>query len=293
MMVMGTIGLSYAKLTSANEEGEKQMHLKEVKEVGSSLEVHITDKGKVLIRGAKVTAVNGAVITAHVGWDNAVLNWNIVTNASTKFIKRSSISEVSVGDFISFQGMLDSTVASPLTVKADVVKNWSEQRKNASFKGIVTSINASNQSFVIASDNNQATTITVYTSSSTKIEKGDAMGVFADLAVNQTVTVKGIYSSQTGRLDATQVKIHLSGDVPKTTLEGKVKTLPGAAAPTMFVVTAGNIDYTVNVLTDTSVLNVLWLKTSLGLIKVNDKIRVYGAITGTAVDATVIRDTML
>ena len=45
-----------------NEEHEKER--KEIKATGSTLEVHISDNGKVLVRGAKVTSVSGSTINA-------------------------------------------------------------------------------------------------------------------------------------------------------------------------------------------------------------------------------------
>ncbi len=100
---------------------------KEVKAIGSMLEVHVTDRGNVLVRGAKVTAISGNTISAATTWGSASMTWNIVTDSNTEFVRRggkSSISEISVGDLVSFQGMLQTGVASPLTVQAKIVKNW-------------------------------------------------------------------------------------------------------------------------------------------------------------------------
>mgnify|MGYP001567410062 CR=1 FL=1 len=185
---------------------------KEAKLMGSSFEVHITSNGKTLVRGAKVTAVTGSTITATSGWDSATLTWTITTDASTRFVGRhggtSPLSEISVGDVISFQGALVTTVASPFTVKADTVKDWSSK-------------------------------------------------------------------------------------IPfRTTLEGKAKTaLSAVSLPATFVLTAGGVDYTVRVSTDTSVLNNRWLKLAFTSITAGDKVRVYGSVNSdNTVDATVVRD---
>src|SRR5262245_18507273 len=83
--------------------------------VGSTLEVHISDNGKVLVRGAEVTAVKGGTITAANTWGSANMTWTVNTTADTHFVRKnggaSAINEVSVGDFISFQGMLVTTSA--------------------------------------------------------------------------------------------------------------------------------------------------------------------------------------
>lgn len=102
--------------------------VKEVRSIGSTIEVHFNNDGKVIVRGAKVTSVSGSTINAAVAWGSYSLNWVVVTDATTKFIRKhggaSSVSEVSVGDFLSFQGHVDTT-QSQATVKADIVKDWS------------------------------------------------------------------------------------------------------------------------------------------------------------------------
>ena len=102
-------------------------HKEMVNKKGSSLEVHINDNGSVLVRGAKVTAVSGTTITAITEWNGASMSWNINTDATTKFIElkngQSSVSDVKVGDFVSFSGNL--MAGSAFTVQAKQVKNWS------------------------------------------------------------------------------------------------------------------------------------------------------------------------
>ena len=113
------------------ERGEKQ--LREAQAIGSTLEIHVTDHGKVLVRGAKVTSISGNTINASATWGSAVFNWAVVTDSSTELIRRfggkAAISEISVGDFISFRGILDTSVANPITVKASAVKDWSIQKQ--------------------------------------------------------------------------------------------------------------------------------------------------------------------
>jgi hypothetical protein len=182
---------------------------------GSTLEVHINDNGKVLVRGAKVTSVVGNTINAYTSWSSVNLNWAVNVPANSPIIRRfggnGAISEVSVGDFISFQGNLVTTSASPIVVNATTVKDWSIQKN---------------------------------------------------------VTVR-------------------------TTIEGQLKSIVGTVAPTSMVVTSGNTDYTVNIATDTSILNSLWAKTVLSSFKVGDKIRAYGGVTNFNMNATVVRNASL
>lgn len=188
---------------------------KEAKSIGSMLEVHITDTGKVLVRGAKVTAVSGNTISAETLWGSAVMTWSVLTDGSTEFIRRAggkgSVSDIAVGDLISFQGTLQTSVASPLTVQAKIVKNW---------------------------------------------------------------TPKPV-------------------PVPMT-LEGEIKTPPvSSSTPTTMTATFKDRDYTVNIASDTSILNFFWLRIPLSSLAAGHTVRIYGLVNSSSstIDATVIRDT--
>src|SRR3989344_67787 len=282
-------GLSFSSaFAKENDNKNRAEHAREARATGSTLEIHIFDDGKVLVRGAKVASIASSSFTAVTAWGSPSLNWTAMTDANTHFVRKSggasSLSEISVGDFVSFNGSLDSA-STGLVVKATSVKNWSVWKKHASFYGTVSSVSSSSMNFVLAAENN--INLTVIVSASTTIKKGDSTGVFADILVGSKVTAQGLLNTQTNVLEAEKVKVHLSGAV-RTTLEGKIKTLPGATAPTTMMITAGRIDYTVNISVDTSVLNALWLRLPLASMRVCDGIRVYGTVNANAtVDATV------
>lgn len=298
MLMTGFVALSVQAEENKSDKHDEDggSHMREAKSIGSTLEVHVSDNGKVLVRGAKVTAISGNVVSAAVTWGSVSLNWNVVADANTQLVRRSggasSIAEISVGDFMSFQGMLVTGVSSPLTVQAQVIKDWSVQRTRASFHGNVQSVDAAMRSFVLASEDKKSITVSV--TSSTRIVKGDAQGIFTDIALGAKVTASGLYNNLMNKLEADSVKVHLAG-AQRTTIEGIVKTVSASSmAPTTIVVTSGNTDYTVNVSIDTSVLNVLWLRLPIGSIRAGDKIRVYGTVnTNATVDATVVRDTSI
>src|SRR5438105_2503784 len=77
----------------------KHGHSDDTHGMGTTLEVHINDNGKVLVRGAKVTGVSGNTILASTAWGGAAINWTVTTDGSTEFVRRfggaSSMSEVS------------------------------------------------------------------------------------------------------------------------------------------------------------------------------------------------------
>jgi hypothetical protein len=80
----------------------------------------------------------------------------------------------------------------------------------------------------------------------------------------------------------------------RTTIEGKISSIEGTTLPTTMVVKTEEKVYTVNIATNTSVLNESWLRAVLSSFNVGDKIRVYGTVhSDLTMDATVVRDTSL
>ncbi len=273
-------------------DNDKNENLKKIHDVGTTLEVHINDNGTVLVRGAKVTAVSGNTLNANTAWGAASLSWTVNTDNGTKFVRKSngasSIGEVSVGDLVSFQGNLVTT-GSGLVVNAKTVKDWSVQKLNATFNGTVQSVSTS--SFVLAT--NERGNLTVNVVGSTSILKGNVAGAFADITVGASVQAKGVWDTQANTLLAERVVIKLPQE-PKqgfNFFEGKIKSIAGTVAPTTMVVTVGNIDYTVSIAANISILNNLWLSTNLANFRVGDHVRFYGTLSGTTISATVVRDT--
>ncbi len=291
------VGISTSADDNKDEDKENRArseHAREARAHDSTLEVHFFDNGKVLVRGAKVTAVSGNTVNAVTAWDAVSLSWGVNvlpdTEINRRFGGRSSVSEISVGDFISFQGALLYTSAFPIMVNAKVIKNWSVQKKNASFNGKVKSVDSVNSKFVLSSERAE---ITVMVSTTTLFKKGDGTGVFSDVAVGGRVLAKGLYNSQLMQLSADEVKIYSPEAIP-TTVEGIIKSIAGTTLPASMVVTSDGKDYTVNIATDTSVLNKRWLRATLASFAPGNKVRVYGTVNaGLIVDATVIRNVSL
>ena len=98
----------------------------------SPLEVFINHNGKVLVRGAIVTATSTSAINATTSFGSTTLPWIIKLASTTKFVPHhdgiSSVADIAVGDVISFSGTLD-TSATTLTLIARVVKDWSWKEK--------------------------------------------------------------------------------------------------------------------------------------------------------------------
>ncbi len=191
------------------EDHGKSEQAQEAHMRGSKLEVHISNSGKVNVQGAKVTAVTGNTLIATTTWGVANINWSVNLLPDSRLIRRfggvSSVSEITVGDIIGFQGNLVSASASPLVVNATTIKDWSIMKKEGGFNGVVSSVDLANSKFVLSSTKNG--NITVVSNSSTKLSKGDATAVLADVLVGTKLEAKGVYDSQLKVLNASDIKL--------------------------------------------------------------------------------------
>lgn len=263
--------------------------------VGSTLESHIGSDGSVLLRGAKITAMSGATLTVTQTWGSYVATWTIVTDSATELLRRydgaSSISEFSVGDYVAVKGTLDTSVSVP-TIKAKVVRDYSIQRKNASFSGTVFSVASSSFVLATASRGN----ITVNVDANTVIKEGGASTTFAAIQVGKRITLaSGLFNNLTNTLQATKVDIYQNKALlAKRTFEGTLKSLTASATPpTTLVLTVGATDFSVNVPLGISIIGQNWLALPLSSFVVGDKVRVYGAVrpeNTTIIDASIVRD---
>lgn len=208
LLVLGSLFIS-PLLASANGNEDKKSgpHA-----VGSTLEIRIEDNNAVLVRGAKVTAVSGSVITAETVFGATVLSWSVRTNANTVFTHHADgttpLSTLVVGDYVSFSGTLN-TSGSGLTVDAKTVKDWSHSGtavKPVAFAGTVQSIDSANAKFMLATGGPEGV-ITVKLATSSVITNGDAALAFGAILANDKARVSGTYDSVTKTLTATKIVI--------------------------------------------------------------------------------------
>lgn len=187
---------------------------------GTGVEVMIGTNGGTLVRGAKVTSVSGSTINATTNYGSSKLDWTVKTDTNTEFAANkggTGLSQIAVGDTVSFRGNLDQSV-SGLTIQANVVKDWTQVETNKSLSGIVTSINATLNSFTLS--HNDATT-TIQTNSSTDFEVNGKDGSFASLFLNAKIKVKGLFNASSSVLTASEVEI--SSTSPKWGWDGDKK----------------------------------------------------------------------
>lgn len=120
LAVVGVLMFAFAQNAEAENKGPRA--------VGSKLEVAISDNGRVIVRGAEVTEISGDTIRVKTEWGATELLWRVDTNNDTAFVEKSGsgseLSDISVGDYVSFSGEINE--GEPVfTVSADAVKNWS------------------------------------------------------------------------------------------------------------------------------------------------------------------------
>lgn len=88
--------------------------------------VAIGENGGALVRGAEVTSISNGTITAKTAWDDASITWSVDTDSSTQYLgdTTNELSDIEVGDEISFSGVLTSSS----TVDASVIREWNPER---------------------------------------------------------------------------------------------------------------------------------------------------------------------
>ncbi|HYD93273.1 MAG TPA: hypothetical protein VEB18_02340 [Candidatus Paceibacterota bacterium] len=86
--------------------------------------VAIGASGTALVRGAIVRSVSDTTIVARTSWSGAELDWTLRTDSNTDFLAKNGndeeLSDIAVGDLISFSGDLDGN----LVVDVDTVREW-------------------------------------------------------------------------------------------------------------------------------------------------------------------------
>ena len=265
----------------------------DLRAIGSTLEVHIADDGKVVVRGAKVTAISGNTISASTVWGLTTLSWTITSDAFTHFLRhsggQSALSEISVGDFVSFQGQMITTGAN-LSVTATVIKNWSVQKKNVSFIGKV--ITFGTNTFLMGTDEHGL--ITVNVAGAVPVSKDSTTASFATIHIGDKVSVGGVFDEVSKILTASKVKIYADKTAEQHVFEGLLKTIAGITLPASFTLVL-NENTTLNVVVPVgvSIVGRTYLGASLADFKTGDKIRVWGLKESSTIDATVVRNVSL
>jgi len=187
-------------------------HKKEAKLEDTTLEVNIKDNGQVLVRGAKVTAVSGNTISATTAWGAMNLNWNLNVLSSTNIVRKfgsvSPLSEIKVGDMLSFNGTVVSGTSTAIVVDAKVIKNWSVTKQNVRSKieGTVKSLSgATLPATLVVTAEGKDYTVSVSNTTSV-VNDAWAPVTLPSFVVGNKVTAYGVVNDTTLTVNATVVR---------------------------------------------------------------------------------------
>lgn len=173
------------------------------------VEIGINASGEVLVRGAKITGVNGSTLTVTTTAGASTLSWAVTTDSSTTFItssgSASSLAQIAVGDTVSFAGSL---TGSGLNVKASAVKDWTLAANERSVSGTVQSINSTGTSLVLSKGkDDDGNKTTVQFTGSTLIVLNGATTTFASIQTGDKVKATGVVNADGTVLTATSVTV--------------------------------------------------------------------------------------
>lgn len=129
--------------------------------------------------------------------------------------------------------------------------------------------------------------------------KGSGNGVDI-INVGDIISFKGVFNLIGPAFGVKADRIHdwSYDDIVKSpkTFQGVFKGVRGEMGSTTIALMVKNIEYLVDITENTSILNFLWLKTSLANFKMNDTIRVYGTLNienQNKINAAVVRNTSI
>ncbi|MGC9031348.1 MAG: DUF5666 domain-containing protein [Minisyncoccia bacterium] len=122
--------------------------------------------------------------------------------------KNSNLEEISLGDIINVWGYLDNQDFT--LVHAKNIRDVSLQVDVKIFKGTIKSIDETDNSFVLKTENNEEKIVIV--NKDTKIINGTSTGSFSDLKEGQNVIVRGILNKENSKIIAKSIIIGFEND---------------------------------------------------------------------------------
>lgn len=193
--------LTFLPVIASANEGNKNKDNRSL--AHQRVEVVINASGNALVRGAKVTGINGNTLTVTTTAGASTLSWAVTTDSSTAFVTSSgagsSLAQISVGDTVSFAGAL---TGSGLAVKATAVKDWTLGANERSVAGTVQSVNASSTSLVLRDSKP-----TIQFTGSTTIVLNGATTTFASIQTGDRVKATGTMNAGNTILTAVSVTV--------------------------------------------------------------------------------------
>lgn len=184
----------------------------EAKLAGTGVKVGIEENGQTLVRGAKVTAVSGNMISATTAWGAMNLNWNINVVSNTSFVRKSgsagTAADVKTGDIVSFSGTVTGGVSNGINVDAKTIKDWSMVKQNirSKIEGTIKSVSGTTvpTNIVVTSEGKDYSTYVGATTS--LVNDSWAPVTLSTFVVGNKVTAYGIVDVASATVTATVLK---------------------------------------------------------------------------------------
>lgn len=174
---------------------------------------NVNTSGVVHVKNAEVTSVSGNVVNAITRFTNFITNWTFTTNASTTVAANNSsstsTSNIHVGDRINVAGTL-AALGSTISVNASKIVDITSYALFKTKSGTVQSVNTTNGTFVLKTDDKL---ITIQTNASTTfsvIPTGTTTATtttLAGLTLNSRVQVAGSLNADKTVLTTTKVVV--------------------------------------------------------------------------------------
>ena len=250
---------------------------------GSTVELHINDRGDVTLNGARVEAVAGTTFYTKIYWGQMYLRLTVRGTDTTQYTKKfggaMSASQVSVGDYISVAGnFVPNTNVFDMT--ASTIKDWSVQTTNDEYSGTVSAL--SDSGFTLTRSKQASINVSIGTT--TQITKGNLTIALSQIKIgDKVVSADGSYDHLTNTLAAAHVVIYQDMNVfTARNFQGKIQSVTGTTPPLQVNVSVNengvSKNYIVNVTGNTQVLNANKANASIARFLPGDTVRFYGNI---------------
>ncbi len=260
-------------------------------------EIHITRDAKANVSGIRVVQISGTTFYGVSTWGKVSLRWTIKTTDTTGFYRRlgesTSRGEIKVDDYLTVTGDLESG-DDILAIQAKTIKDLSNQKEKSELKGTIRKLGSDGSSFILTTENDKDE-INLLFSTTSYIVKGSRIVDVSEIKPGDRVmNVSGTldHLGKTFAVQTAQIYVDLSQFTSRN-FQGTLKSIESTALPTKVVVTVLGKEYTVELGTDTPVLNKTRAKASLARFIIGDTIRFYGAIqegSPTLIKAEIIRN---
>lgn len=174
--------------------------------------VSMAGNGQTMVKGARVTAVSGDIISATSEWGAAKIQWKIQVLGKTRFSparEHEKLSEdIRVGETIGFSGMLDQKSTTPL-IYASSVRDETVMQMASVLTGNV--VDTGSDVFTVQTDTG---TSTVRVSTGTIMTKDGNRAGPLDLFPGEEVKAFGTFNSRLRILEAERI-VAVSAMLPK------------------------------------------------------------------------------